>query len=266
MAMTLTQFALHYVQVYAATVGRGVYHATIGPLIHPRRSLRFFWGVLDGVDVRNPDPVLGSRSVTDLLPPGAEPPDIDIRGSYYRVESSDTRQLLELSSLAYLIRATRPRRIFEFGTFIGRMTRHFALNAGPEAEVITLDLPRDQVSHDIGVSYRGAPEAARIRQLHGDSRTLDVTPWADTVDFCWVDACHDYPFVIADTRSAFRMVRVGGWIGWHDYRHTAWWSGVTRGVREASRRIGGGIRHLMGTTTALLSVTSDAKARMAEPG
>ena len=66
-----------------------------------------------------------------------------------------------------------------------------------------------------------------------------------------MDACHDYEYVVSDTQNALKLCRPGGWIAWHDYRHTAWWSGVTRYVREVHKSYPK-IVHLRGTTIAVL--------------
>jgi hypothetical protein len=78
----------------------------------------------------------------------------------------------------------------------------------------------------------------------------DYSPWHGQCDFVWVDACHDYPVVVQDTRAALRLRHNRGWIAWHDYRHTTWWSGVTRAVRELARSHPG-VRHIRGTTVAV---------------
>ncbi len=33
-------------------------------------------------------------------------------------------------------------------------------------------------------------------------------------------------------KNALKLLAPGDWIAWQDYRHTAWWSGVTKGVRD----------------------------------
>jgi hypothetical protein len=66
-----------------------------------------------------------------------------------------------------------------------------------------------------------------------------------------VDANHDYEYVFSDTQNALKLVRPGGWIGWHDYHHSAYWSGVTRCIRELENKYTT-LVHLRGTTIALL--------------
>lgn len=59
----------------------------------------------------------------------------------------------------------------------------------------SLDLPPTLAKHTVGEEFRGCPEESKITKLVGDSRTFDYSPWNDTCDFVWVDACHDYAFV-----------------------------------------------------------------------
>jgi hypothetical protein len=120
-----------------------------------------------------------------------------------------------------------------------------------DCHIVTLDLPPQSVTYDIGADYRNTIEASRIQQVYGNRRAFDFTPYFSKCDFVWVDACHDYEFVMNDTRNALYLCRSGGWIGWHDYRHSAWWSGLTRCVRHLHREFPN-LRHLRGTTIALL--------------
>lgn len=158
---------------------------------------------------------------------------------------------MEVACLGYLVQSLRPQLIFEIGTFVGRTTRLLAMNAPPNCQIVTLDLPPEQLEHNIGEDYKHTTEASKIKQAYGDSLIFDFSPWCGKCDFVWVDACHDYEYVVSDTQNALKLCRSGGWIGWHDYRHTAWWSGVTRAVRELHRNIQG-VRHIRGTTLALM--------------
>lgn len=147
----------------------------------------------------------------------------------------------ELALLCAAVRWLRPRSLFEFGTFDGRTTWHFARNAGPESRLWTLDLPLDhparfRTEHDrsvgkvhgvqVGAHFLDTPEEERITQLHQDSLEFDCTPFEKAIDFCFIDASHEYKHVRTDTENALRMVRPGGLIFWHDY--SRWWPGVQR--------------------------------------
>ncbi len=147
----------------------------------------------------------------------------------------------ELSLLCAVARVTRPKAVFEFGTFDGLTTWHLAVNAGPQAHVWTLDLPLDHPAREfaghnravgkihgvqVGGQFAGTPEAERITQIYDDSLEFDATPYRRSMDFILVDAGHGYEHVRSDTQSALAMIRPGGVIFWHDY--SRWWPGVQR--------------------------------------
>jgi predicted O-methyltransferase YrrM len=228
---------------YLTALPRVLYRSTFSWLTNWKAALHFSQETLEYSDLWRDDPVLGTAEVTDLFPGTHE---VQLKGPFHITSTLETRRLLELAALAHVVATLDCKYIFEFGTFIGRMTRLLAMNA-PDAEVLTLDLPQDQVTHKVGEDYVGTSEASRIRQLTGDSRVFDYSPYAGKCDFVWVDACHDYDFVLSDTTNAIEVCKPGGWIGWHDYHHTAWWSGVNEPIRAVRDRFEP-IRHLRGTT------------------
>lgn len=230
---------------------RILYRSSLSLILDPRGAQKFMNQVLNAVDLESDDPVLGSVDIQEVFEAKS---DLKIVGSYHIHRSSDTRLLTELSALAAIMQALQPRTIFEIGTFVGRTTRLMAENSPPEATIVTLDLPQDQVSHEIGEAFKDASKKYNIQQIFGDSRAFNYSPWYGTCDFVWVDANHDYPFVVSDTEQALKLCKKGGWIGWHDYRHTAWWSGVTRAVRECNTKFKN-VRHIRGTTIALMELT-----------
>lgn len=234
---------------YRTALPRIIYRSSLSLFIDPSGTQAFVHQVLNALDLGKDDLVLGSVDIEDLVM--GEGGDIQIVGPYYARCHGGTGSLLELACLSYLLRNIRPQLVFEIGTFVGRTTRVLVSNSPPDCLLVTLDLPVEQVTHDIGMYYRRKPEASRIEQVYGDSREFNFNPWYGQCDFVWVDACHDYEYVVSDTQNALKLCRTGGWIGWHDYRHTASWSGVTRAVRELHREYPR-ISHIRGTTIALL--------------
>lgn len=174
----------------------------------------------------------------------------------------------ELLTICRLVRAARPRQLFEFGTFDGRTTLNLAANAPDDSRVATLDLPREAIatavapihSHELryadkpasGSRFSQTALAGRIDQLLGDSGTFDFAPYHGSVDFIFVDASHTYEYVINDSLHAIRMLPAsGGTILWHDYSR---WDGVTRALndlRGADDRFAG-LTWIEGTTLARL--------------
>jgi len=139
--------------------------------------------------------------------------------------------LQELIAICKIARFKRPSIVFEIGTYLGGTTLQLAANSS--AEVYTLDLPppghMDHVEPQIvdpeldvypdqpGVRFKGSPYANRIHQLLGDSRTLDFTPYYNSVDLVFVDGSHHYDCVLSDSRHALKMMSRGGAVIWHDY-------------------------------------------------
>jgi hypothetical protein len=120
--------------------------------------------------------------------------------------------ILDSLTFATLVALRRPQRIFEIGTGFGRATTLAALHA-PLAEIFTLSLPGNPAT---GRLFHGQTWAQQIRQLEGDSREFDYTPWHGKMDFVFVDGWHKSPIVEMDTAAAFRLVSPTGWIAWHD--------------------------------------------------
>lgn len=137
----------------------------------------------------------------------------------------------DLYALLRVVRWLKPKRIFEIGTFQGLTTAHMALNS--DAEIFTLDMPRDLATHvsgyspedlkllqprdDIGKRYRTLNNSGRVHQLFGDSRTFDYGPYQGSMDIVLVDACHLFDYVMSDSRNAFKLLRETGAILWHDF-------------------------------------------------
>lgn len=167
------------------------------------------------------------------------------------VPSSDIGSvtLLEASALVSLIKLVRPRKIFEFGTFLGYSTALLVENSASDCAVYSLDLGDTHVADkpleafaradltrdgDINDEYlRGAQGArgphyttglaaadrARLHLLQGDSRRFDPAAHGldGAVDLVFVDGGHDTETITADTANARRMIGDSGVIVWHDF-------------------------------------------------
>lgn len=157
----------------------------------------------------------------------------------------------ELLAMCALIKHANCKAVFEIGTFDGRTTLNFAANLPDGGEVVTLDLPAEGLDatrfaveasdrqyiakSTSGARFQGRPEAARIRQVFGDSGTFDFTPFNGRFDFVFVDGSHSYDYVKSDSQVALRLLRGGrGMIVWHDYG-TPFWPGVTSGLDELAK-------------------------------
>ncbi len=173
--------------------------------------------------------------------------------------------LAELSVLATAAAVVEAgTEIVEIGTFDGRTTLNFAINAPAHLRVFTLDLPPGaQAKFDLAPGEQAfvlkprsgrhfadpepkfAPEAARITQLFGDSATYDFSAHNGRAGLVFVDGSHAYDYVLADTETALKLAASRGIVLWHDY---GVWEGVTRGLEDIEARQRLGLRHIRGTS------------------
>ena len=103
----------YLLETWVTAMPRILYYSTLALLFDPKGSEVFIHQVLNAQDLESDDPVLRSVDITDLL--GESKLDVQIVGPYYSKRSSDTRLLIELASLAYIMRVLRPQLIFEIG-------------------------------------------------------------------------------------------------------------------------------------------------------
>jgi predicted O-methyltransferase YrrM len=185
-------------------------------------------------------------------------------------------RLEELVYLAAVTRLLQPRRVFEIGTFRGRTTAIFALNA-PRAEIITLDLPPDYApgSDYIGtdanlVRTRQVAEFVmqygvqdRVVQIFADSMRFDPTPYAGTVQLAFIDGAHTYTHVKNDTEKIASVMAPEGIVLWHDYGGKGEFRGVTDHLHELNSR--SPIYRITGTTLAW-TTAENLRSALAMPG
>lgn len=167
------------------------------------------------------------------------------------VPSSDIGSvtLLEASALVSLVKLVKPRKIFEFGTFLGYSTSLLVENSADDCVVYSLDLGDSHVSDqplssfakadlhsdgDINDEYlRGAQGArgpyyttalsgadrARLHLLQQDSRKFEPADYGleGSVDLVFIDGGHDTETVTIDTANARRMIGDSGVIVFHDF-------------------------------------------------
>jgi predicted O-methyltransferase YrrM len=194
--------------------------------------------------------------------------EVDLGSIRYRPSDQDP---LERFFLAALCQIKKPRTILEIGTFDGTTTRVLAQNA-PNAAVLTLDLPpedastatfepetRQIIAGRVGSAFAGRPEAARIQQLLGDSRTFDFSPWARKIDLVVIDGGHEYDVVSADTRTAQVVLKPDGVIVWDDY--DPWWPSVIRAVDETELPV----THILNTGFAVYDPACQKGGQGASP-
>jgi predicted O-methyltransferase YrrM len=176
--------------------------------------------------------------------------------------SGNTSSLEQLVLLS-IAKQRNCKRVFEIGTFDGKTTANLAANLNG-AEIFTIDLPAERVRsaglpisrHDMTFIMKDQigekfSRSQRIVQLHGDTAKFDFSPWYGSCDFVFVDACHEYEYVLNDSEVALKLLAPNGAILWHDY---STWIGVTRALNDLHRRDlrFRHLRFIAGTTLCLL--------------
>ncbi|MBU1853978.1 MAG: class I SAM-dependent methyltransferase [Candidatus Omnitrophica bacterium] len=219
-------------------------------IFKPKSIQKFVHDILNMKDLQKDCHCLQSRNISEVMGP-KNTDDINIKIGYNEGRKGGTHNMKEIAVLAYVCKTIDPKLIFEFGTFTGSTTRNFALNTSSDAKIITLDLPDEKTEHVVGEDFLGTLEQDKIQIISGSSKDYDFSEWHNKCDLVWVDACHDYDYVVADTENAFKIAKPGGYILWHDYRPTAWWSDVTRHLREM-KDSWPDLLHIKGTTIAIL--------------
>ena len=186
--------------------------------------------------------------------------DVAIPISAINQESGQENQV-DLLYVSAIAKALGAKRIFEFGTYLGRTSWHLAATA-PDAEVWTLNLPPEadaRIAPLLGTFYRGTPEAERIHEVWIDSRKFEPGELAGTMDLVFIDADHSYDAVRNDTEKALALLKPGGVVLWHDYAAKS--PGVVRFGRDfALKRPLFRIKH-----TALMCLIDGVKPDTFEP-
>lgn len=240
---TMPLRVLRFASVYWRAALGATYALTLGLGSRRHRGLLAIIARHFGYDGHGAKPALPRTPLHEAAPPRARPDLRELPG----VDGNVT--VLELVVLGALTARLDARAVFEIGTFDGRTTVNLTANAAEDAVVFTLDLPvasgepalevavddrKYMPSSRSGSRITASEFAPRIHRLFGDSATFDFTPYAGTIDICFIDGSHAYDYVRNDSARAFEMVRPGGLIVWHDYSS---WPGVTEALDELHRTV-----------------------------
>jgi predicted O-methyltransferase YrrM len=160
----------------------------------------------------------------------------------------------ELAVLASVTCALRPSAVFEIGTFVGRTTSVFILNA-PGARVFSVDLPLDTrpealagdgyletdvalvTRRRVGAFLHDAGLADRYTQILCDSRALDPSQHLGSVELAFIDGAHTAEYVRNDTEKVAAMMAERGLVFWHDYGGIGRFRDLTAYLEMLARRI-----------------------------
>jgi hypothetical protein len=160
--------------------------------------------------------------------------------------------LLETAILLSLAKLVKPRKFFEFGTYLGVETLNVAANLPEHSHLYTLDLDEDSLRnlqqdiHDrpltlthfdnlSKLAFLGTSYEKRITQLSGESKRYDFSTFSKQIDMVYVDGGHDLPTLVSDTENALKMLCDDhpACIAWHDYENAAY-PQVTEHLRALS--------------------------------
>jgi hypothetical protein len=247
-------FLLRAAAFYVTGLPRVLYFMTIGVFLTPLRTYDFWIWVSHWVEAKQTNPVLRSLPLADIFTLEG---DVVFQGPFYQLAPNAAYPFMDFITLATVSKFVRPRRIFEFGTYVGRSAKVLLQNADSASELITVDLPQGQNLDGIhvGRDVKTGPEASRITFLTGNSKTLDLSKWYGTCQLVYIDADHSYEAVKSDTEKAFLLASPeGSWLLWDDYHfNEPWVCGVTRYLHEL-KRIQPGLTHVTGTNMVVLHI------------
>ena len=129
------------------------------------------------------------------------------------------------------------KNIFEFGTCSGKTTALFALNSPQDSKIYTITLKPDNIKNisfnrsDTKVAIRNAINESiynqfifnnmsienKINLIFEDSTKFDESILFNSIDLIFIDGGHNYSCVKNDSEKAFKMIKKGGYVFWHDY-------------------------------------------------
>jgi predicted O-methyltransferase YrrM len=156
--------------------------------------------------------------------------------------------------LAGIVKVVNPKRVLEFGTFLGYSTRVIIENSENNCDVVSIDLPhgseRGSLSLEVtesalhsnpnlnddflrqyqfvnGPRFLNNLSDEQIKRLHlikADSRKVDATELVKKAgghfDLIFVDGGHDMETISSDTALAIQVANKNATIVWHDYGST----------------------------------------------
>jgi SAM-dependent methyltransferase len=95
--------------------------------------------------------------------------------------------------------------------------------------------------------HTDAETTSRIHQLYGDSADFDFSPYFDSCGLVFIDGSHAYEYVLADLKTAIKLLKPNGVVLLHDY---GIWSGVTQALEEFANNDGLSLCNIAGTSLA----------------
>lgn len=165
--------------------------------------------------------------------------------------------------------ASNPGPCLDLGTSHGRSAYKLATNIGRYV-VTTVDmLPEQAVAAGVHTthaltreqigSYPRVHGVHNIRQLYANTLDWDWAKVPNTLHLAFVDASHDEEGVYLDSLQAWRLLKPGGFLIWHDFSPSLctvhpWIATSVAGVRRFCAEVSpeGEIHHLLGSWCGVL--------------
>jgi glycosyltransferase involved in cell wall biosynthesis/predicted Zn-dependent protease len=177
---------------------------------------------------------------------------------------------LDTQIILTLLAHARPFRVLEVGTALGHMTANFTEWTADGAQVITLGtvaelaVPTPTAQRyeepsrsDFGKATNHFGKVAKVLFVTADSLGYDFARLGP-LDFAFIDGAHGRAHVRADTLGAYRQLRPGGWLVWHDFGSPVPWIEVRQAVAEIG--FAETVTQVAGTGVAFLQKSSPAGA------
>lgn len=163
------------------------------------------------------------------------------------VEDVNERRIRDAESLATVMRNVGPEVALEIGTSNGMGTVLMSVNA-PASRIYTVNIPPEEIvsgeggklttvaleREKIGIAYRER-NLSNITQIYANTARWE--PDFGTIDFAFIDGCHDSEFVYNDTRIVLKYMKPGAFVLWHDFnldmaKKFHWINSVCTGVER----------------------------------
>ncbi|MBD3264118.1 MAG: hypothetical protein GF375_03330 [Candidatus Omnitrophica bacterium] len=126
----------------------------------------------------------------------------------------------EIKTLCAIARGIKAKNILEIGTFEGETAANIAYNIDDNSKIYTLDFYPYQLFSGIkaGKYIKEDPRAEKLTEMiNADSLNFDFAPFYEKIDMVFIDGGKTYECTASDSENAFKCLREGGFIIWHDF-------------------------------------------------